>query len=442
MHSQDIKLGGIKHLLSISTPLIISALSTNAMAFVDRLVMARYSTDAMNAIGYSGMLFFTFTFFIISISSISEVIAGQYNGAKEYSKVSLPIWQMIYFSLFSSFILWPIGLFGGNFLIPKSIIEAGGEIYFRIMMIYSPVMALIAALSGFFAAISKTKIITTAAIIGNIVNLTLNIILVFGYKNTIPAMGIKGSAIATSIGGLIQFLILMLTFLSSKNRSQYNSGKITWDKSIFFESIKIGLPNAIGHGAEIASHTFIGYFWASLSYAHITSYNLGTNIFILFAFFSDGLQKAIIAISANLIGAKKVKEISLLLKSGISFHIAVTILIGIILILGHKYIYIIFNITHHENLYLVLPYIWLYLLADGAVWVIAGIFTSAGSTKFIMVTNILITWGVVLLTYILVRFIKLDISPLSIGAYFAVLNCLVFSLRYKTGKWKHNAKLI
>jgi MATE family multidrug resistance protein len=41
--------GSFRELLSISLPLMLSSLSVMSMIFVDRLLLAHYSTEAMNA---------------------------------------------------------------------------------------------------------------------------------------------------------------------------------------------------------------------------------------------------------------------------------------------------------------------------------------------------------------------------------------------------------
>jgi len=48
------KEGGIKEVLQVSYPLMISYLSGYLMLFIDRLILARYSNEAMNTVATVG----------------------------------------------------------------------------------------------------------------------------------------------------------------------------------------------------------------------------------------------------------------------------------------------------------------------------------------------------------------------------------------------------
>jgi MATE family multidrug resistance protein len=205
--------GSLRQLISISVPLIISALSAHIMMFIDRLILSHYSILAMSSVAAASLVSYIFILSVGSIASMSEIFVGQYNGAKEYEKTSGPVWQMIWFALGSSIIIYPITFLFGKFLIPESL-HKDGLPYFYCIMSFIPIYSCSAALSGFFAAIGRPKIISIAAIISNLANLFLAIILVFGYKDIVPSMGAKGAGIATIIGMLIQFLILLFAYFS------------------------------------------------------------------------------------------------------------------------------------------------------------------------------------------------------------------------------------
>lgn len=91
--------GTIKELFAISFPLMLSFLSNYLMLFFDRLILANYSLQAMNAVTASSLFCMIFQYGAIGIASIAEVFIGQFNGSKQYLKAAGPTWQMIWFSL-------------------------------------------------------------------------------------------------------------------------------------------------------------------------------------------------------------------------------------------------------------------------------------------------------------------------------------------------------
>src|SRR5687767_7282451 len=101
------KEGSVKELWAISFPLILSMLSINVMIFIDRLILAKYDTRAMNAAVVAGLIFSIFQYGMMGIAGVSEVFVGQFNGAQKLRRIGEPIWQMIWFALLTIFIFIP-----------------------------------------------------------------------------------------------------------------------------------------------------------------------------------------------------------------------------------------------------------------------------------------------------------------------------------------------
>ncbi len=95
--------GSLRELWSISLPLMVSALSVMTMVFVDRLMVAHYSTVALNAVVNASTFGWAFVFAWMVLASISEVFVAQYNGAGAKEKIGESVWQMIWLSLLSAF---------------------------------------------------------------------------------------------------------------------------------------------------------------------------------------------------------------------------------------------------------------------------------------------------------------------------------------------------
>jgi MATE family multidrug resistance protein len=435
------KKGGFQQLLSISIPLMISGLSGHIMMFVDRLILSHYSTLAMDSVAASGLVAYIFILAIISIASMSEIFVGQYNGAKQYKKTSEPVWQMIWFSIGSSIIIYPIAFLGGKFLIPESLWEDGLP-YFYWIMCFIPLYGCSASLSSFFAAIGRPNIISIAAIISNIINFLLAIILIFGYKNIVPSLGAKGAAIASVVGISVQFFILIFAYCSKDIRTKYDSLKITWNKSLFIQCIKIGYPSSIGHTLELLCWVCIFHIAAFGGERFITVLTVGQNFLLLFVFLTEGMQKAAIAISSNLIGSGDGDKINNFLKSAIILHLIIIISLALPLVVFADKLMFLFDINHTSPLYeqciISVFFVWVYFIFDGMVWTISGILTSAGDTKFIMLANASCAWifGVAP-TLIAMRYFSIEPYYLWMNtALYCFINLIIFILRYKYGNWK------
>ena len=107
--------GSVRELFTIAFPLMLSILSGNLMMFLDRLILANYSLEAMNAAAAAGMACMVIQYGAIGIASIAEVFVGQYNGAKKYAQAAQPTWQMVWFSLMTTVIFLAAAKWSGPF---------------------------------------------------------------------------------------------------------------------------------------------------------------------------------------------------------------------------------------------------------------------------------------------------------------------------------------
>ncbi len=112
--------GSVRELWAISLPLMISTLASLFMIFTDRIFLAHYSIGALNASVTAGTLAWALMAGVGMIAAMSEVFVAQYNGARHYKRLGIPVWQMIWFALFSILFFLPLAMwfspliFGGE----------------------------------------------------------------------------------------------------------------------------------------------------------------------------------------------------------------------------------------------------------------------------------------------------------------------------------------
>lgn len=444
--------GGVRELLSIAFPLMFSALSVNLMMFLDRLILANYSITAMNAAVSAGMVCAMFQFGAIGISSIAEVFVGQYNGAGKKAKLGEPVWQMLWFSLFTASIFWPFAQFGATWLVPSEF-HTDGIPYYQWIMVFGPVVPAIAALSAFFIGQGKTRLVLASTIIGNALNLVLDLIFVFGIENLLQPMGARGAAIATVFSQGAQVLILFTVFLSKGNCKSCGTAHLAFRVKAFLKCLKIGTPNAIGHMIAIGALAYLIHLMASVGSLHITVFAVGQTIFVVFAFTLEGMQKAVISVAANFIGAKKPDYIKKMIGSSIKIQ---AILAGILVIPLLLFPNPLIDIFIKEGTagvdiaelvyYLKIAFAWIFVFFffDGVTWSFAGVLTAGGDTRFIMIMNVISAWAfnIVPFYFFVVIGGKSPAWLWGLAAFYSVANSVAFYLRYRTHKWKSKLAIV
>ena len=393
--------GSVKEVFSISMPLMLSVFSSEIMMFIDRMILANFSTASMNGAAAAGMFAMIFIFGATGIASIAEVFVGQYNGAKEYDKVASPVWQMVWFSILTSLFFIPIGLFGGNYLLPDYHLEEVGIPYFKYMMLFSPFFTGVAALSSFFVGIGKGKIVLLVTVIGNLLNCLLDFLFIFGWKS-IPSMGAQGAALATGFAQVVQLVMLFIFFLRPHLQKVYHTSKASWDFTEFVNCLKVGGPSTMGYVIEFVAWALLLRLVADVSEDHLTVMAVGQSFYSLIIFASFGLHKGVVAVTANYLGAKEDHRLISILKSAVKLLALFSLLIATILILYPDPFIAIFLaketpigdvIRLTGYLKMTCFFVWCYFILDGLSMIANAMLTAAKDTLFLMFANGFNAWA-------------------------------------------------
>ena len=442
--------GSVRELWSISLPLMISVFASLCMLFTDRLFLARYSLDALNAVANAGTLAWALMCGMGMVTAMSEVFVAQYNGAKLYQQIGVPVWQMIWLSFFSYVIFIPLGLFSSEIFSFKAngMLEAQ---FFRWMMFFGPSYALMTSFAGFFIGRGKTKILIAVALIANLLNIFLDWLLIFGVPPYIPEMGIQGAAIATSCGYGFQAIMLAILFFRKRYRTEFGTSKWKFNIAEFNKCFKIGLPQGVFVTLELFGWAVFYWMMTSLGKTHITVSSICQSLWILFSFFGDGLSRGVTACAGNLIGSKKKDYLFRVMRSGLILQSIFICVIASILLLDSKDLIRLLFFEHLESIgdqaigidiintvriCLILTFINLFF--EGARWVFSGLLIAAGDTFFLLITGSISVWIGLLLpvwAFVLRNHLAVEYAWLIASIYSLVL-FIIYVHRFRQGAWK------
>jgi len=92
---------GIREVLSLALPLVISTLSWTLMIFTDRVFLVRYSQNAVAAALPAGMLAFVVICFPLGVATYVNTFVAQYQGAKRPERIGPVVWQALFIGFLS-----------------------------------------------------------------------------------------------------------------------------------------------------------------------------------------------------------------------------------------------------------------------------------------------------------------------------------------------------
>ncbi len=205
--------GGYLEICRVAYPLIIMSASNSIMQFVDRKFLAENSTLDVAASMPAGILYFTLFAFFMSTCNYTSALVAQYHGANDRSSVLHAVWAgqtlAVAAGVIITFLIPPIGRFcilhSGH---PAELISRELE-YFSSLLPSGVFLCMAAPCFAFFSGQGRTIPVAVINISGCLLNIPLDWMFIFGQCG-LPAFGIFGAGIATSIcAGLIMIAIII-----------------------------------------------------------------------------------------------------------------------------------------------------------------------------------------------------------------------------------------
>lgn len=224
-HEIETRWTGLREVMAMSGPIILGSLSYTIMRFVDQMVVSRLGTEALAAMGSAGVWSYVMGCFVFGIIGCVSTFVSQCYGRGEMEQCARYTWQGIHLSLLAGVLalaIWPLSgpLFQSMGHSPD--VTRFEATFFRIWLAGYAAVAWMTALASFFQSVGRPGIPMYVAIVANLINLFLNIVLVFGYLG-FPRMGIAGSALASVIAQWFQALCLHAIFISAPFNARFNT---------------------------------------------------------------------------------------------------------------------------------------------------------------------------------------------------------------------------
>ena len=274
--------GGYRQVLALAIPLIFSSAGFAIQQFVDRMFLAWYSPAAIAATMPAGIVNFTIMNLFVGTAGYVGTFVAQYWGARRYDRIGAILWQGFYVALIACVVhLLFIPLAGPFFRLVGHTPEVQRleVIYFQIICLAGGPVVAIAVISGFFTGRGRPWPVMVVGVLGNIINVFLNYILIFG-RWGLPELGVKGAALGTLISALISFLVFSFLMVGHNYDKRYGtlSG---WrlDISLFVRLLRFGLPNGLQFFLGYMGITVFLLLEGRLGTVELAATNVAFNIF-------------------------------------------------------------------------------------------------------------------------------------------------------------------
>ena len=371
----------------LAIPALISGIAEPILSITDTAIVGNVNYNSMEALGAVGIVG-TFLSMLVWVfgqkRSVIASIVSQSIGARKIDEIkSLPsqaIFIILVMSLVIIVITYPFAKNLFSFYNASGLILDYSVDYYKIRVLGIPFTLITIGIFGIFRGLQNTITPMAIAIVGTLLNIALDIILVYGIEGILSPMHIYGAAYASVIAqvtmaGLAVFLLYKKTKITLRFSLPFNK-KIRDFLSMFFDLIirTLALNIALYFGSSFA---------AKYGDEFIAAYTIAINLWFLGAFIIDGYSSAGTILSGKFFGEKsynKLIELSYKL-SLIGIFLGISIFaIGMIF---YSYLGIIFT---NEQIVLIEFYnvFWIVLIMQplcAIAFIFDGIFKGLGWMK-------------------------------------------------------------
>ncbi|MDG1344487.1 MAG: MATE family efflux transporter [Flavobacteriaceae bacterium] len=251
--------------LKLSFPVMLGMLGHTFVAFADNVMVGQLGTAELAAVSLGNSFVFIAMSLGIGFSTAITPLVAEADASNNISegknafKHGLLLCTILSVLLFLIIILLkPIMYYMDQ---PKEVVELAIP-YLNFVSLSLIPLIVFQALKQFSDGLSNTKYPMYATILANVINITLNYLLIFGTFG-FPELGITGAAIGTLISRIIMVYFLWMIFKNKEKFKPYITGfnfrKI--EKKVTNKLFNLGFPSALQMFFEVG--IFTAAIWLS-----------------------------------------------------------------------------------------------------------------------------------------------------------------------------------
>ncbi len=318
--------GTFSRLLRLFIPILGITFCNGLFPALEKIFFAKISIEALNEGVNSLYASLIFQAPCLAVALMCQVFVGRWQGAKEWHKIGPGVWQFIWFSLFSIFLIVPLGLIYGIFYFQGKVFEATVWPYYIFILSIAFLYPLGATLSSFYLGLGKTRLVVLVNLCAQLIRVVLCYCFVFGVEGWIPAWGIMGAPLSSAMTQVGICLILFIVFIQSKYAKLYRTREYFLRFKLFREYIYSGLFRGIHRILTFASWASIAHLMALREADFLLVLSIGGTMFLLLSFFSEAIFEAQITVASQILGKGRYLLLNNAFLSG-------SLLVGIIAVL-------------------------------------------------------------------------------------------------------------
>lgn len=436
-----------KKVFALVIPMALQNLINTGITTADVVMLGKVGEDVLSGSSLAGQIQFILNLIFFGITSGATVLTAQYWGKKDKRTIEKVLGIALRLSLITGILFTAVTLcfpeqLMGIFTSEQPVIEEGVK-YLRIVAWTYLLMSITMIYLNIMRSVERVIVSTVVYLVSMIINIVFNAIFIFGLFG-MPAMGIKGAALATLIARVAE-LVIVLVYAKFMNKDvKLRVGDIFAKNPLLFKdflhySAPVIMNELIWGAGYSANAAIIGHLNSSAvaanSVAQVTR-NLATVI-------GFGVANATSIMLGKVIGEGKTELAEKYSKRFIKLSIIFGMAGGIVILIARPFVVSFLSVSERSANYMgfMLICMSVYVFAQTInTTLIVGVFRAGGDTKVGLYIDAGTMWGGSILCGAIAAFIfkaPVEVVYMIILADEFIKIPLSF-IRYRQKKWLKN----
>ncbi len=337
-----------RRVLYLAVPMIIQNAVTSFVSFLDNIMVGQIGTEQMSGVAIVNQLMFVFNICIFGGVSGAGIFGTQFFGKGDYQGQKYAFRFKMYAVLVISAIAFILFGFFDKQLISLYLSDSGsvgdialalkyGQEYLLVMLGSLIPFAVCQAYVSTIRETGQTLVPMIASAAAVVVNLILDYVLIFGL-GSIPAMGVRGAALATVTARIIECIIVIVWTHTHKEKNPYIKGayrSFGIPAGICRDIFRKGTPLMLNEMLWAAGMAVIAQCYAVRGLEVVAAQNISSTITNLFNIVYIQLGASISVIVGQSLGAGRLQEAKVYANRMIFFSVGCcTVFAGIMVLVG------------------------------------------------------------------------------------------------------------
>ncbi len=434
-----------KNLFFLALPIALQNIITYMVTLADNIMVGSLGETALSGVYMANQVMSFIQMLVIGLGTSCTVLATQYWGKRDTKSIRQIVAITLRFAIGIALVFWAIVFFFPRQVISlftneQAVIDESVK-YIRIICFTYLFFCLTNVLISAMRCVETVKIGMIVSLSTLLINVSLNWVLIFGHLG-MPALGIRGAAIATLAARIVESVIMVVYVLKVDRKLHFSfKDLLHFNKKLRKDYFRYGLPVIAGDVIWGLNTTTQGAIIGRLGETAIAAVSMSNTIWQIASVAVYGVANATSIIIGKTVGSGDYDKVKAYTKTLQIIFLGLGLVSGLTLFLAKDAVLMIYRDMSPDTIKMASQMLTvLSVTLVGTAYqmsCLTGIVRAGGATNFVFINDTIFVWGIVIPSALIAAFV-LHAEPWVVFACLKcdqILKCFVAAVKVNRYKW-------